>query len=127
MPILPDKVRRFILTSVASVPHLEAMLLLRTGASETWSSAQVGQRLYIRESDAAGLLAALSDTGIARCTEEGNFVYAPPPELAELMDAVAECYATNLLGVTELIHSRIDRRAHQFADAFRIRRQGGDS
>jgi hypothetical protein len=67
VPRLPDHVRRFVLTSVASVPYLEAILLLRgEPRSESWSAARVGQRLYVREADAANLLAALNDAGIAR-------------------------------------------------------------
>jgi hypothetical protein len=35
---------------------------------------------------------------------------------------VAKAYATNLVAVTDVIHSRLDRRAQQFADAFRWRK-----
>jgi hypothetical protein len=36
---------------------------------------------------------------------------------------VAHAYAQDLVTVTELIHSRIDRRAQRFADAFRFRKE----
>ena len=68
---LPDPVRRFILTSVSSVPHLEAMLLMRSHPAEHWTATRLGQRLYIRDTDAAGLLEALAGTGLARRTEDG--------------------------------------------------------
>lgn len=127
MPNLPDPVRRFLLTSVASVPHLEAMLLLRSESAQPWSAALVAKRLYIRETDAAALLASLQDAGIAAPAEGGQVRYSPAPELAELLDRVAESYSADLLGVTQLIHSRIDRRAQQFADAFRLKKQGDEN
>jgi hypothetical protein len=127
VPNLPDPVRRFILTSVASVPHLEAMLLLRSESAEPWSAARVARRLYIREAEALPLLHALNEAGIAAPAEAGQYRYAPAPELAALLDQVADTYASNLLGVTQLIHSRIDRRAQQFADAFRLKKQGDES
>jgi hypothetical protein len=121
---LPDDVRRFLLTSVPSVPYLEAMLLLREGASETWSAAKMARRLYIQESDALQLLAALHGAGVAGIREAQEFEYAPAPELARLIDALAHCYAANLMEVTALIHSRTGRLALQFADAFRLRKPG---
>ena len=46
----------------------------------------------------------------------------PSPELAALLDRVATHYAANLLAITDLIHSGLNRRATQFADAFRWRK-----
>jgi hypothetical protein len=121
---IPDDVRRFLLTSVPSVPYLEAMLLLREGGSERWSAAKVARRLYIRESDAAQLLEALHGAGVAAALDTGEVGYAPSPELQRMIDALARCYAANLMEITGLIHSRSDRRALQFADAFRLRKPG---
>jgi predicted ArsR family transcriptional regulator len=123
-PELPDHVRRFLLTSVPSVPYLEAVLLLR-GQRTPWTAAAVSRRLYLREEAAAELLATLQTTGVARFAEGDvpSFVYSPAtPELAAMLDEVAKAYAGNLVAVTDLIHSRLDRRAQQFADAFRWRK-----
>lgn len=122
-PDLPDHVRRFLLTSVPSVPYLEAVLLLR-GQRAPWTAAAVARRLYLRDEVAAELLAALQTTGVARAEGDGpSFVYSPAtPELASMLDDVARAYASNLVAVTDLIHSRLDRRAQQFADAFRWRK-----
>jgi hypothetical protein len=124
-PDLPDHVRRFLLTSIPSVPYLEAVLLLRAQRTTAWTVAALSRRLYLREDAAAELLAALAGTGVARVVEgeEPSFLYSPAtPELAGMLDEVAKAYATNLVKVTDLIHSRIDRRAQQFADAFRWRK-----
>jgi hypothetical protein len=39
-----------------------------------------------------------------------------------MLDKVTHAYVHNLIGVTRLIHSRTERMAHQFADAFKIRK-----
>lgn len=126
---VPDDIRRFILTSVPSVPHLEAILLLRTDPDVGWDVRRVAARLYVAERQAAELLAALAAAGIARSDDEGEtalFRYAPATaELRQRIDALAQAYSANLVGVTDLIHSRTDKRAQQFADAFRLRKDSG--
>lgn len=123
-PELPADVRRFILTSVPSVPYLEALLLLRADPGHPWDAAQLARRLYVPERTGIELLDLLRDSGITQPAGEGAGVrYAPAAELAELLDRVAHAYASELVTVTELIHSRIDRRAQRFADAFRFRKE----
>lgn len=121
---LPDHVRRFILTSVPSVPYLEAILLLRGQPAATWDAPAVARRLYLPEAAAAGLLEALASAGIAALAGPPKaFRYQPAaPELAAMLDDVAAVYSANLVQVTDLIHSRVERRAQQFADAFRWRK-----
>jgi hypothetical protein len=120
---LPADLRRFILTAVPSVPYLEAVLLLRAEAQQSWSAAELARRLYVPESQGAELLALLGDSGVAAGEgEAGRVRYAPSAELSGLIDRLAQAYSRDLVVVTELIHSRIDRRAQRFADAFRFRK-----
>ncbi|MBE7370053.1 hypothetical protein [Ramlibacter pallidus] len=123
---VPDDVRRFLLTSVPSVPYLEALLLMRAEPHRAWDSFGVAGRLYIGEGQAQELLGLLKAAGIAREDAPGRFTYTPASEdLHRTLEALAVTYSQNLVGVTDLIHSRVDKRAHQFAGAFRIRRDGG--
>lgn len=126
---LPEDIRRFILTSVPSVPYLEAILLLRTDPDVGWDVRRLASRLYVAERQAAEVLSALAAAGIAQSEEQGDtalFRYAPATaELRERLDALAQAYLANLVGVTDLIHARIDKRAQQFADAFRLRKDSG--
>jgi Mn-dependent DtxR family transcriptional regulator len=126
---IPDDVRRFILASVPSVPYLEAILLLRTDPDMAWDVRRIAARLYVAEREAAEVLTALAAAGIARGEDHDGaalFRYAPNTDkLRERLDALAQAYSTNLVGVTHLIHSRTDKRAQQFADAFRLRKGGG--
>ncbi|WP_312519712.1 hypothetical protein [Massilia sp.] len=129
-PPIPEDVRRFILTSVPSVPFLEALLLLRADPARQWDGAMLAGRLYIGERVAADLLQALCTAGMARrCEPQADptasqppCCYAPGEALRERIDRLAEVYARQLVDVTHLIHSSLDRKAQQFADAFRLRK-----
>jgi hypothetical protein len=123
-PSIPDEVRRFILTSVPSVPYLEAMLLLRAEPHLAWDAPTLSRRLYVAQGSAADVLRQLAEAGFA-VFESETWRWQPAPEAAALVDELAAVYSENLMGVTELIHSRENRRAHQFADAFRLRRESG--
>lgn len=123
-PPLPDDVRRFVLTSVPSVPYIESLLLLRRETASPWTASQLARRIYVSEAQAAGLLDALEASGIAARISEGEsaYRYQPSAEMVELLDRVAAQYSGNLLAITDLIHSSLNRRANQFAEAFRWRK-----
>jgi hypothetical protein len=121
---VPDDVRRFILTSVSSVPYLEALLLLRSAPDQTWDALQLSRRLYISEKQAADLLAALSAMGVARGLPGDPPLYSYSPatsELGVMIDRLADLYASHLKEVTNIIHSTVEKKAQKFADAFRLR------
>ncbi|ATQ77063.1 hypothetical protein CR152_23000 [Massilia violaceinigra] len=125
---IPEELRRFVLTSIASVPHLEALLLLRSGAQQDWTTQVVAERLYIGDKLAAALLADLSRAGMTvtlrRAGSEPVFRYQPATAaLGQVIDALADLYARRLVDVTHLIHSKLDRKAQQFADAFTWRKE----
>lgn len=120
---LPADIRRFVLTSIPSVPYLEAVLLLRAQPEEAWEATDLARRLYVADRTAADLVQQLRDGGVAEAAGESAIRYAPAAELKDRLDALAHWYAADLVTITGLIHSRIDRRAQQFADAFRIRKE----
>jgi hypothetical protein len=120
---LPADLRRFILTSIPSVPYLEAVLLLRAEPGRSWTAQQLAQRLYVSERTAGELLGLLREGAVAEDAGAGAVRFAPAPALSGLLDQTAHAYSVDLVTVTGLIHSRIDRRAQQFADAFRFRKE----
>lgn len=121
---IADDVRRFILTSIPSVPFMEAILLFKALPGQAVETRSVGERLYIGEKQAAALVEQLAATRIIAPVEGRLHTYrfAPSPELAAMLDKVTHAYVHNLIGVTRLIHSRTERMAQQFADAFKIRK-----
>jgi hypothetical protein len=125
---IPDEVRRFVLTSVLSVPFLEAALLLRAEADTLWDAERLSQRLYVSKRHAAELLEQLAAAGfIVPAEKTRSWTWGPQAALAAVIEQLAVVYAQDLVGVTELIHARGEigeTRARQFADAFRFRKDG---
>jgi hypothetical protein len=121
---IPEDLRRFVLTSIPSVPFLEALLLLRSSGGEPWHTDAVARRLYIRERVAQALLEELCTAGMAApCADtSGCYLYQPSAPLRDKIDRLADLYARQLVEITNLIHSSLDRKAQQFADAFKWRK-----
>ena len=125
-PSIPEDLRRFVLTSIPSVPFLEALLLMRADPDQAWRRDTLARRLYVREKTAEDLLADLCTARIAVAWPDPGadaFRYAPADAgLRDRIDRLADVYATHLVEVTHLIHSSLDRKAQQFADAFKWRK-----
>jgi hypothetical protein len=122
---IPDGVRRFLLTSIPTVPHLETLLLLWREPGDGWAADDIARRLYIPAAQAqaladelcqAELLACDGDPRRYRCRRE-------PPALQALFAELDHVYARQLRAVTALIHSHVDRKASRFADAFSLRKE----
>lgn len=109
------------------MPFLEALLLLRANPHQQWSGEMLARRLYTSERTALGLLDELCRSGMASACpppHELCYCYAPATDaLRERIDELAEHYARYLVDITNLIHSTLDRKAQQFADAFRLRKE----
>ncbi|WP_420473776.1 hypothetical protein [Noviherbaspirillum sp. ST9] len=123
---IPDDVRRFILLCIPSVPYLEAMLLLRNEMSRSWTSKQVAHRLYMSERAAVDLLLQLGHAGIVAEIAQDPPLYCYEPnneDIARMINGLAEVYSRNLIGVTNLIHAKSSKKAQQFADAFKWRKE----
>jgi hypothetical protein len=121
---IPEDLRRFLLTSVPSVPYVEALLLLREARGEPLETAQIARRLYMPEHAAATVLEQLAQARIVERAAQGPAAhrFAPPPELATMVEQLATFYRTHLVEVTDIIHARTGRKAQQFADAFKLRK-----
>ena len=122
---IPEDLRRFVLTSIPSVPFLEALLLMRADPARCWSRDTLARRLYVRDKVAEGLLDELCRSGMAAPAPDSADAYCYRPRedaLRERIDSLADLYSTHLVEVTHLIHSSLDRKAQQFADAFKWRK-----
>jgi Mn-dependent DtxR family transcriptional regulator len=120
---IPADVRRFLLAVIESVPHLEALLLLRADPQASWDSDAMAARLYIDEPSASRLLTDLQRHRLVQ-HETGHWRFdARDAEIARIVDRLAGVYARHVVEVAELIHSTSDRKAQRFADAFRWRKE----
>jgi hypothetical protein len=124
--LIPDDVKEFILEHIASVAHLEGLLLLRGNLDQGWSVEEVAKRLYIDQEQTAEILKHLCSLDLLIVKKAGSPTYhfqPGSPELRQLVDRLAETYAKYLVPVTNLIHSKAQTRVQQFADAFKIKRR----
>ena len=100
--------------------------LISRGAISREVTHNVAGRLYIAEAEALELLREMQQRGVAQCDGHGRFIFRPQaPELARVIEELASTYAHDLVGVTDIIHSRLGKRAHQFADGFRWKKDAG--
>ena len=122
---IPADVRRFILTSISSVPHLEALMLIRGTSPRQWTPKDIAARLYVPPAVAESVLTDLCSSGMLVCDESGSlYAYGTRPEpVCDVIDSLAALYGSHLVEITLLIHSKLDRKAQQFADAFNFRKE----
>jgi hypothetical protein len=122
---IPAGTQRFILANIKSVAEVEALLLLRSTPEQAWSAPALAQRLYIDPLQTADILKQLAERQFLVGDSGGEATYRYQPGSAELRDGIdrlAQVYATHLIAVTELIHSKSKSRVQEFANAFRIRK-----
>lgn len=125
--MIPDETRRFLLTSIPSVPYLEAALLFRRMPDAQLTRADLAHALYIDDQRAANLLDGLLGAQIIQAIagNELRYRYAPRDEgLAAALEQLARVYETEMIAVANLIHDTTAKSAQHFADAFRLRRKG---
>lgn len=121
-PVIPPEVRRFVLGTLPSVPHLEALLLLRD-RPQGLSHDELAARLYVTKATAARLAADLDRSGLA-VSDGTQASYRPTnDDVRATVDVVAAVYARNVVAMSSLIHSTTDLKAFQFAGAFRVRKE----
>lgn len=121
---IPDDVRRFILTSIPTVPYLEALLLMRGERSQPWDAGALARRLYLSEKNAAGLLEQLQEAQLLEAVGGGHYRYQAASEALDGMVArVAQAYSSHLVEISNLIHSATGKKAQHFADAFLWRKE----
>jgi hypothetical protein len=123
---LPPDVRRLIASHIASVDHVDVLLLLRAAAPESLTAAEIVQKTGIAAALVDRTLTDLRDSGlVAEADGVDSFLYRP--QSAALSEAVANLSTMYNERPVTLIRAVYDRGAHpaiSFAEAFRIR--GGD-
>lgn len=108
MDEFPDDVRRFLDRAISSVYQVEALLLLRATPERGFRASEVARAIYTDASAVQQKLADLKSHGLLR-TEDGpepRYYYSPDgPELARLVDQLAETYKDRRVSVIAQIYS----------------------
>jgi hypothetical protein len=120
--LVPDDVRDLIQRHIDSIAQLEALLLLRTHSSESWTAASVAKRLYAPEGEIVRALVRLCADGFVK-REDATYRYECAAEKRDSVDRLADAYSRHLIPVTNLIHAK-PRNIRQFSDAFKFRTDG---
>jgi Mn-dependent DtxR family transcriptional regulator len=119
---IPEELRRFLLTSVTSVPFVEALLVFRERKGAAVETEDVARLLYIPARSAAGVVEELAKAGMLQPADGGAHRFEPTAELAGVVELLAAYYRSHLVEVTDLIHGKTARQAQRFADAFKWRK-----
>lgn len=118
---IPNEIRRFILDSIPSIPYLEAMLLMKFTPQQHWDMNTLSERLFITKDAVGNIIKQLLFSGIIKPLESDPSFYFYCPEneqLKNIIDELASLYKTNLVEITNLVHSRSENVAQNFSDAF---------
>ena len=118
--LFSDSVRRFVLTSIPTVPHIETLLLLWREQGNQWSAEDIARRIFIPASRARDVADELCRADLFGCGGDPKRYWCrrEPPSLVQLLGEVDAAYSRHLRSITELIHSNVDRKAARFAQAF---------
>ena len=117
-------VERFLLDSIDTVPHLEALLLLFKSPTTAWTDVELAARIYVNEKQASGILEDLTRRSLIARIEQhpARYQYIPrSPAQSALLEQVAQSYRTQLVQLTRFIHSNASGSVRDFARAFRLK------
>ena len=95
-------VERFILDSIDTVPHLEALLLLFQAPATVWTVVELAARIYVNDKQASAILEDLTRRSLIARDEQTPPTYqylTHSPEQTALLDKVARSYRTQLVQV----------------------------
>ena len=115
-----DAVRRFVLTSIPSVPHIETLLLLWRDSDREWTTEEIARRLFVPPERAQSVIDDLCQADLLDCAAAPRRYRCrrEPPSLVSLLSELDAAYTRHLREVTALIHSNVERKAERFAQAF---------
>jgi hypothetical protein len=117
---IPADLRDFLLRYIDSVAQLEALILLND-APEGWTPNRLAARLYIPDDQALPLLHSLRETGFVEIANDQFRYTGGNAEQQQTIRRLTEYYASHIVSVSHLIHSK-PRRIREFAKAFRLKR-----
>jgi len=120
-----SRVDQFIVEQIASVPHLEALLLIWNSRPKQWSVDEMAKALYVPYDVAEKVLDELSSRSLIVRAGEGGQFYGYESGFEErdvLLKNVDTTYRRELVRISGLIHSKASVAVRDFARAFRFKK-----
>ncbi len=121
---LTSPVDRFIVEQIDSVPHLEALLLVWRTRPKKWDVEEMAKALYVKREVAERVLEQLTQRSLIRRTETpgDQYFYEMDAARDSFMEKVGQTYRQELVRISRLIHSKASVAVHDFARAFRFKK-----
>lgn len=120
--LIPPDVREFIVRHIDTVSELEALLILRENPGESWEAGRIAARVYSSEREIGRVLERFTADGFLERDGENYRYHCMDPEIDRTIGELARSYASHLIPVTNMIHSK-PRSMRSFSDAFRLRKE----
>jgi hypothetical protein len=124
----PDcqKIDRFIVDEIDSVPQLEALLLFWNNRPKVWSGESMAGALYVSYEVSRDILRHLAQRHLIAEMQgaAGEFaLQADSEEEQQLLASLDVVYRRELVRVSNMIHSKASRGVRDFASAFRLKKE----
>ena len=123
---IPESVARFIAQNIGSLEQLEILLLISSVPEQEWSIEAVYNIIRSSPQSVAERLEELRQRGLLSGSETKPVAYRftpRPPEVAQVVEALAHEYKERRVKIVELIYSPRAEPLKTFADAFKFRKE----
>ena len=110
MSNVPEPVRRFLLTSIPSIPHLELLLLLWRERREV-AVQELARRLYVEPLFAVSLVQDLLDADLVvpGAAENSWRLWDGDEALLDLFSQLDRTYSRHVRDVAGIVHGKAER------------------
>ena len=119
--IIPPEVRDFLIRHIDTVSQLEALLILHAHSNENWEAGRIARRVYVSDRELGAVLERFTAEGFLKRKGDLYQYDGKDPALDRTIAELARCYASHLIPVTNMIHSK-PRSMRSFSDAFKLRK-----
>lgn len=118
-------VYEYILETIDSVPHLEAVILLWNSRPVGWTAEELASRLYLPTERVIQVLNDLVRQQLVQQNPSSSAKYSYLPrneEQDEWMYQVDVAYRRELVRISTMLHTKASSSVREFARAFRIKK-----
>ena len=118
-----QEVLRFIFERIASVPHLEALLLIWDTRPKPWSVNELAQRLYVDRKIALALLQDLTRQNLIVADSGSSELYFYESRMDQSDNGTNTVVSPRVVTVSTMLHRKASLAIRDFADAFRFTKE----
>jgi len=122
---IPEDVRRFLHTHIASVEQLEILRVLGESPTREWTDDEIRRQAQVSAESIHSQLQVMNEWGLLRCrTKDSTILCAYGPHSTELevnVRRLLDFYRQFPVTMIRLVYKSRTSALGDFADAFRIR------